>query len=69
MTDIVPDPFSPDKPSIKTKEAGDEWVKRLTGLWQLKESFKDIDRKLIRVILKRCYGNPLLSLAFFVHLL
>ncbi len=35
----------------------------------MKESFKDVDRKLLVVILKRCYGNPLLSLAFFVHLL
>lgn len=69
MTDIVPDPYNPDKKSIKTPEAGEEWVRRLSDLWQLKASFKDIDRKVINVVLKRCNGNPLLSLAFFVHLL
>ena len=33
MTDIVADPYNPDKPSIKTPEAGEQWIKRLTGLW------------------------------------
>jgi hypothetical protein len=35
MTDIVPDPYNPDKKTIKDPEKGAEWVERLNNLWQL----------------------------------
>lgn len=71
MTDIVPDSFYPageEFHTIKDKAVGDAWVKRLSELWQLNVEFTEIAPVIISTILRRCNGNPLLCLSFFVIL-
>lgn len=56
MTDIV------IENSIKTKEQGVEWTRHFTDLWQLHSTFSRVDDKIIRAVVQKCRGNPLVSL-------
>lgn len=53
----------------KTKETGVEWTRVLKEKWQVEKPFIEVDPQIIDVILKKCAGNPLLSLNYFVSLM
>jgi predicted ATPase len=62
------------KPSdtIKTEEMGKTWKEILTKKWQVDNKFIDVSADstdIIKVIVQRCAGNPLLCLYFYVSLL
>ena len=55
--------------SIRKPEKAEEWKHILTKKWQLKTKIKNIDQDICWLIVKKCKGNPLLSLEYFVNLL
>jgi len=67
MTEIV-------KPTdtIKTEEMGKNWKEILSKKWQVENKFLDVSANnsdILKVIIQRCAGNPLLCLYFYVSLL
>jgi hypothetical protein len=48
---------------------GKMWEERLLDEWQLKFQYREIDPLILSTIRKRCGGNVLLCLHYFVQLL
>ena len=48
--------------TIKTPEMGEEWRDILTKKWQLHTVMQQVDENILRVIVSKCRGNPLLCL-------
>lgn len=55
--------------TIKTEEQGKDWVRVLSKKWQTVNKILEIDPKIIKIVIQKCAGNPLLCLQYFVNLL
>ena len=71
MTEIKEDKRLPEdaRATIKNLKMGNTWRKRLMDEWQLTYMYKSIDESIIKTINKRCAGNPMLCLHYFLILL
>ncbi len=48
--------------TIKTEEQGQQWLDYYTEKWQLTYKIKSIDERVIKVVQRKCAGNPILGL-------
>lgn len=55
--------------TIKTEQMTVEWEKRLIDKWQLLTRFKAVNPEVLKVIVRKCSGNPLICLVFFQNML
>ena len=55
--------------TIKTEAMGEQWRGILTQKWQLANQMSQVDPKIVRVLVTKCRGNPLLCLQYFVNMI
>ena len=67
MTEIIP-----GKPKVdgckKSDEMTIQWRAKLKEKWQLDKQFNEVSERVLDVIIKKCVGNPLLCMGYFVAL-
>ena len=59
---------NPEK-TIKTKEMGKDWQERLYKTYDLNRIFQQVDDRVLKHIVQKCVGVPLMSLEYFGILL
>ena len=55
--------------TIKTVDMGKDWTRKLTAKWQLQNKYFDVGKPVLESITRKCAGNPLLCLHYFVNML
>ena len=55
--------------TIKTKEMGRDWRERLYSTYDLNRVFQNVDDRVLKHIVEKCVGVPLMSLEYFLILL
>jgi hypothetical protein len=55
--------------TIKNDKDSDKWRKLLTEKWNLEHSIGSVDEVILKKIVQKCTGNPLLCLQYFINLM
>ena len=51
--------------TIKTEEMGRAWKVHLWDQWQIKRPIKEVSEDIVKLITRKCRGNPYICLDYF----